>query len=249
MNYKKFLRSILWFLGTFLLLLLVYSYSPYKIEFKGSYDKIWAHRTNSSYKLNSALNYFKGVELDLVYNELTNTFDVNHPPSKSVNLNFIDLIANIKQEQQPYIWLDIKNLNSNNAFLILKKLQTIFGEFNFKYDKILIETRYPEALPIFTEKGFLTSYYLPYRLYKKSEQELDVELNKIRTIVKEQPNIGISSSHKDYDIINKYFPDRIKYIWALVWPINIDFFIIKKVLNDPQVHVVLVNYKSLKGNR
>lgn len=244
---KNVTKFRLIFLGV--VLLLIYSYSPYKIEFMGSYNKIWAHRTNSSYKLNSALKYFKGVEIDIIYDEHSNTFDVNHPPSKSINLTLSKLLADIQQKERPYLWLDIKNLNYKNAPIIFDKLVILFNRFNFEFDKVLIETRYPKALPIFTKAGFKTSYYLPYRLNKKKDSELKEEINKIDKILKEQPNIGISTNHKDYDIINANFPNKTKYIWALVWPINIDFFITNRILKDPKVKVVLVNYKSLKGNR
>src|SRR5690554_7749167 len=62
--------------GLFIVLIIMamaYRYFPYKIEYIGYYDKIWAHRVNSEEKLNSALKFFKGVEVDLVYDETKNT--------------------------------------------------------------------------------------------------------------------------------------------------------------------------------
>src|SRR5690554_4954312 len=97
-----------------ILLGMAYRYSPYKIEYLGHYDKIWAHRVNSTEKLESALKYFKGVELDLVYDEQKNILDVTHPPVPSIDLDLENYLSSINSEAKPYIWLDIKNLNFDN---------------------------------------------------------------------------------------------------------------------------------------
>jgi len=230
-------------ISTLLMFLCVsYYYYPHKIEFLGHKNKTWAHQCNSTIKLNGALNYFKGVELDLIYDSELNSFDVSHYNSESTGLNFTTYLDSLNYDFKPNMWLDIKNLNERNASLIFQKLTSILLAKEFKYENIIIETRYPEALPIFTNNGFLTSYYLPYRLYKKDNDELKVVITNIKKVLAEQPNIAISTSHKNYEIVNYFFPKKTKYIWALVYPINFDFFIINKLLNDEKVKVVLVNY-------
>ncbi|WP_299220884.1 hypothetical protein [uncultured Aquimarina sp.] len=232
-----------------LILLFLYHLSPYKLEFLGHYNKIWAHRANSTEKLHSALQYFRGVELDLIYDAEGDFLDINHSTSESIGLKFEDYFDTLDKTQHPLLWLDIKNLNKDTAGDILDKLLRIFGKRNYPLQNILIETRYAEALPIFTKEGFKTSYYLPYDLRKRDEDKLQIVIRKIEKILKEQPNIGISTNHKDYRIIKEHFPNRIKYIWVLVPILNIDFFTTKEILNDEKVEVVLVNYNALKGNR
>lgn len=233
-----------------MVLIFIYSYSPYKLDFLGYYHKIWAHRTNSVEKLNSALSYFNGVELDLVYIEDHDFFDVYHAPSKSYNLKFEDCINSIENiDDLKGIWLDIKNLNSENSEKILLKLLKILDARNIPHQNVLIETRFPEALPIFTKSGFKSCYYLPYFLYKKNNVELNSDISNIKNVLANQPNIAISSSHKDYDILREHFPNTPKYIWDLVWPVNIDFLLTRRLLKDDAVKVVLVHYKALKGNR
>ncbi len=232
-----------------LILLFLYHLSPYKLEFLGHYDKIWAHRANSAEKLDSALQYFEGVELDLIYDVEGDFFDVNHLTSESVGLKFEEYLSTLDKTQHPLLWLDIKNLNKDTAGNILDKLLRIFRKRNHPLKNILIETRYADALPIFTKEGFKTSYYLPYDLRKRDEEKLQVVIRKIEKILSEQPSIGISTNHRDYHIIKEYFPNRRKYIWVLVPFINIDFFTTKEILNDEKVEVVLINYNALKGNR
>ncbi|GAA4234081.1 hypothetical protein GCM10022291_12680 [Postechiella marina] len=250
MKTHKLFKVSLKLLFSFLLVLVVYTFCPYKLDFLGHYNKVWAHRANSIEKLNSALNYYGGVELDLVYNTENNFFDVNHPPSKSHDLKFETYIQGLKKpERLKGIWLDIKNLNKENASAILYKIIKILDSKNIKYQSVLIETRYPEALPIFTKMGFKTSYYLPYKLYQKNDKELKNTVFKINQILKNQPNIAISSSYKDYTIMHQYFPDTPKYFWDLVWPINIDFLLTRRILKDKTVKIVLVHYFAFKGNR
>ena len=227
--------------------LIIYRYNPYRIEFIGYYEKVFAHRVNSIEKLNSSLKFFNGVELDLVFQK--NTLDVNHPPAPSINLNFRDYFNNIPISKTPFLWLDIKNLNKENSNDVLILLQSIFAERSYPVNKVLIEASYPEALPIFTKIGYKTSYYLPYDLRKKTEVELEIEINKIDSILKKQPDIGISSDYRDYNIMNQNFPNKKKYLWMINSITKRWFTKTRKILKDSTVKIVLVNYKSLSGNR
>ncbi len=233
----------------FLILGFSYRYSPRRIEFIGYYDKVLAHRVNSVEKLNSSLNYFTGVELDLDYNKTNNSLDVNHPPAKSINLNFETYINQIQEGTFPILWLDIKGLKLNNANAIFLKLNTIFEKRNYPKQKILIETLHPEALPIFTAYGYKTSYYLPQKLHEKEGEGLLKEINKIKMVLKSQPYIGISCSFEDYEVIKQYFPKRTKYIWVITSPYRIKYKKVRAVLKDQKVEIVLTNYRSFFGNR
>ena len=243
-------NKIFW-ICIFLLALLAYGYrySPYKVQFIGHYDKIWAHRVNSVEKLKSAVHYFKGVELDLEYDSRKNLLDVNHPPSESIGLNFEDYISNLKVDETPYMWLDIKNLNLNNCELIFKKLVTIFEAKNYPLEKVLIESTHPESLKNFSDNGFMTSYYLPSNLNLKTEIELKSEISKIKKFIDKEPQHGISTDYHDYKILKQYFPKHKKNIWILVSSFSTEFSTISDILNDSTVAVVLVNYKAIKGNR
>lgn len=240
-------KIILVFMSLFLMAVFFYRYSPRKIEYLGHYNKVYAHRVNSIEKLKSALHFFNGVELDLVYKKDKNILDVNHPPAQSINLNFETYVNEIEQGTFPFLWLDIKNLDLNSAQDIFIKLNIILERLNYPKDKILIETFYPEALSIFSKAGYNTSYYLPPQLYKSTN--LENEIKNIKAVLKEQPNMGISTNFEDYDILKANFPNRKKYIWALVPNLNSKYNEIRKILKDEKVEIVLSNYKAFSGNR
>ncbi|WP_456441323.1 hypothetical protein [Psychroserpens sp.] len=242
---KRFLLVAL----SVLVLLIVYLLNPYRIQFVGHYDKIWAHRVNSTEKLESALKHFNGVELDLVYDTITNSFDVNHPPAKSIGLNFQTYLSKIEIANKPYLWLDIKNLNLETVEGIYIRLTYLVEKYNYSKEKILVETRYPEALPKFTEYGFMTSYYLDSKVKKVKGDAANVVADEIRSILENQPKIGISSSYLGYDFMTKFFPKKEKYIWVLTPRIHSDFFKIRRMLTDQTIKVVLIKYNAFEGNR
>lgn len=245
-------NKIKWMVGILILLILsgmAYRYSPYKLEYLGYYDKIWAHRANSEEKLKSALKFFKGIEVDLVYNESKNILDVTHPPVPSINLNLRQYLSNIPKDEFPYIWLDIKNLNIDNADVILIHLLDLFEEKQYPLEKILIETRYPEALPKFILAGFKTSFYLPHSLGEMSVERYNTEIQKIKDLLIEHPEMGISSNYIDYEIMAKEFPLRDKYFWITSSIRTHGFSKPRKILKDSTVKAVLISYKAAKGNR
>ncbi|WCO03005.1 PI-PLC domain-containing protein [Psychroserpens ponticola] len=244
-NRKKLVKIVL---GV-LLLLVVYKLNPYRIQFIGHYDKIWAHRVNSTEKLESAVDYFKGVELDLVFDSVTNKLDVNHPPVKSIGLNFQTYLSKIIITEKPYLWLDIKNLNHETAEDIYSRLTNLVENYKYPKEKILVETRYPEALFKFSQYGFMTSYYLDYKIENLKGDAAKNEASKISSILKNQPEIGISSSYHGYDFMTEFFPNKTKYIWVLTPRFHSDFFKIRRMLDDQTVSVVLVRYNASEGNR
>ena len=238
----KWIKRILLFIIVIFVVKKFYKYLPYRLEYFGHYDKIWSHRNNSIAKANTALKYFKGIELDLMYNKKEDFLDVNHPPAKSINLSFHNYIKNL--DKQPYLWLDIKNLKLENTEEILRILNNIFSENNYPKNKVLIETRFPKALPVFEKNGYKTIYYLPYEMYKFSNKKLDSSIQKIKSMLRHQPNVGVSFNYLDYTIINKHFPNRQKYIWMIDGLLSRNYKLAKKTLNDTNVKVVLINYKT-----
>ncbi len=239
--------------GLFLLLfVLIYSYrfSPYKIEGLGFNDKVFPHKVNSVDRLNSALRYYEGVELDLVYVPEKNVLDVNHPPDNSISLNFETYLNAIGDDEYPFLWLDIKDLNLDNQIQVFDRLNALFNQRSYPKHKVLIETQHPESLPMFTKEGYVTSYYLKGGMRSLDENELKQEVDEISLILKGQPEIGISFTYEDYYILKEHFPERTKYTWAIMSPYDfLKFGKVKAIVEDETVAIMLSSYKTLKGNR
>lgn len=245
---KKIKILILTFLGAWLLLT-AYRYSPYKLEYLGHYNKIWAHRVNSKEKLNSALKFFNGIELDLVYDSEKDLLDVTHPPVPSINLSLQDYLSEISQNETPYIWLDIKNLSSENDQAVLEKLLVLFSEKKYPFEKILVESQSPETLPVFAQAGFKTSFYLPTGLLTRNTGDLEIEIKKIKEILAAQPSLSISSNYEDYEFMRTHFPNTNKYTWIINSVFTHGFSQPRKILRDTTVQAILITYKSFGGHR
>ena len=145
-----------------------------------------------------------------MYDKTTNTLDVNHPPAESINLSFERYLSEINLKEMPFLWLDIKNLNGDNAYLIQTKLVALFKTHNYDLSKVLVESTEAKVLPIFDRAGFLTSYYLPYGLSLRKPKDLEKKLSGIKRYIKYQPNLMLSSDYQDYAVVNKYFPKHYK---------------------------------------
>ncbi len=243
MNFKKLLFAVL-VLG---LMALIYRFSTHPVVLKTLFpEKIWAHRVNSLEKLEETAKLFSGVELDVVWEE--NHFDVNHPPAKSIDLNLADYFKNIKEKKELGIWLDFKNLNKNNAESAFNNLDSLVGAFDIQKQNIILESREPQYLKVFKERGYLTSYYLPsaagnaeekYRLIKGIQEKLDTTF----------PDF-ISSSLGEYVYIKKDFPEENKILWHLGELKSLkNKCRIYKALLDNKVKIILLPYKSEKGDR
>lgn len=230
------------------LVITAYRYSPYKLEYLGYYDKIWAHRVNSKEKLNYALKFFDGIELDLVYDADKNILDVNHPPAPSIDLDLQEYLSKINTDKYPYIWLDIKNLTIENDENILDILVALFSEREYPFGKILVESQNSLSLPIFARAGFKTSYYLPTGLSTKNTSDLEIEIKKIKEILKAQPTVSISSNYEDYEFMRTHFPKTKKYTWIINSVFTHGFSEPRRILRDPTVEAVLIRYKSFSGN-
>jgi len=230
-------------------LIYFYQYSPWRIEFLGYYDKVFAHRVNSLEKLEASLKYFNGIELDLVYNENDNVLDVNHPPAKSIGLNFETYLNKIDEKNLPFLWLDIKHLDASNNDAILLKLNTLLEKKKYPKNKILIESPKPESLDIFSKEGYKISYYLKPKINNMSSQDLKKEIKHIQSVIENQPSIGLSSNYQDYNVLKTYFPDNTKYLWATSSVYKLKYKKKREILKDSTVAIVLSSYKSFSGNR
>lgn len=243
------IKKIILFGGILLLMVYLYRYTPRRIEFLGHYDKVMAHRANSLEKLDLALHFFNGVELDLDYKADTNILDVNHLPAESINLSFETYVNHIKEDNLPFLWLDIKDLNTSNCNNILIKLNDIFRNKNYPKDKVLIETQHPEALAKFIQEGYNTSYYITPQLFKKNQNDINKALNNIKSILDKNPEMAISTSLNGHAFISAKFPNKKKYIWSDGSVFKIKYKKTRAVLNDKTVKKVLVIFNTFNGER
>lgn len=236
-----------------IVLLFVYNFATFKFDYMGYQDKIWAHRVNSIEKMEFTQNRYAGIELDLVFDKKTQTFDVNHPPAESIGLTLETYFSHYNSGIQGGIWLDFKNLTAVNAESSLDRLLVLTEKFQLDRNKIIVESQQPEHLGVFKNAGFKTSYYLPAFMNKLSEEKLQKKIAEINLNLEKYPTTAISTNIVDYEIIAEYFQKHTKYLWSIdktfTSRIFKNYFRNRKALKDPTVEVLLVRVNRQKGNR
>ncbi len=195
----------------------VYIFNPYKLEYTGYQPKVWAHRVNSLNKLNYTQKFYSGVELDVVFDAVTNTFDVNHPPAPSVGLNLDTYFSEITNKELK-LWLDFKNLSEVNAQKSAEVVDRLAKKHGLKNENILIESTEIHNLQFFKLKGFKTSFYLPQLVGLANESTLLPTIDSIKQLLVKYPTSGISSNVNAYEVINQYFKNERKFLWHIYKP-------------------------------
>ena len=218
-------------------------------------SKIWAHRVNSIEKYEEARNIYSGIECDLVYNSINNSFDVNHPPAKSINLSLLEFLQSNNINNDYGVWLDIKNLDRYNYLQSANKLDSIVKVLFMNPENIIVESRNPEFLEVFNKKGYKTSYYLPQNISNLKNETLLKQLNYTNSLIDSNKIDFISSDIKDYYLMKRSFPKTKKLTWIMNNPPEIkDLYTLKRslihfkrnfvVLYDQNVEMVLFTFKS-----
>ncbi|MGM0932669.1 MAG: hypothetical protein ACQEWD_04420 [Bacteroidota bacterium] len=211
-------------------------------------EKIWVHRVNSLEKLNEVTPKFGGVELDVVWEGAD--FDVNHPPASSIGLSLDEYLGALPKDKELGLWLDYKNLNSLNANISLEKLDLLVRDHNLNKKNIKVESKKPELLGLFRDRGYLTSYYLPQGLDHQDQSKATQTQTEIRELKENYPSDYLSSSLGEYIYVNKNFPNHNKLLWHLG---GMESFKNKrriyKALLDKNVELILLPYVSENGDR
>lgn len=187
-------------------------------------EKIWIHRVNSIEKLKEVSSNYPGFELDVVFDNYSQVFDVNHPPQKSINLSLKEYLNSTTLPLNNFIWIDFKNLNKNNFRNSVLKLNKICNELNIDKTKLIIESKSPEYLKKFNQKGFKTSFYLPRNLAGLNPKLRNKKIQLIQELTSKYKTTYLSTDKRDYKIIKKKFPNHKLLIWTF-------YFFNKKTIN------------------
>lgn len=145
-------------------------------------DKCWLHSANSIEKMLEVSGKYKGMEIDVNFNNTELFFDVTHNIEDSINLSLEEYFKYLNKNDKK-IWIDFKNLTEENVENSLEVLENIIFEYYVDKTRFIIESSNYEMLRFFKERGYYTSYYVPYLdISNLSEEELKYWKNKIEYI-------------------------------------------------------------------
>ena len=252
MNVLKKNKKKIVFIIVSIVVVVVYIFNPYKLEYAGYQSKVWAHKVNTLDKLNYTQKFYDGIELDLVFDSINNTFDVNHPPDRSINLD-LDVYFSHINNKETKLWLDFKNLSEANAEKSAEILDQLTKKHSLKSENILVESTEINCLQNFKIKGFKTSFYLPQLVGLADESTLAPRIDSIKQLLVKYPTSGISCNVNAYEVVNKYFEEEKKYLWYTYKPYSRhqikNYRDFRKYVSDPTVDAVLIQVALPVGNR
>jgi len=202
-------------------------------------DKLWLHGVDG-YDQISYLDDYKGMEIDIHYNDQCDEFYVTHDPDPENYLVLDCLLDSIQGIENYHIWLDFKNLNKSNYQQALPKLTSVCNKFGISRANIIVESMEASCLSDYTRAGYNTSCYLPiFSPYKISDEQIIEYVETIAAKLNESYVTFVSADYKLYHFIKRYFPDANILLWQhhrnLLSP-----YLRGKMLKDPNVKVLLV---------
>lgn len=213
-------------------------------------DKFWVHRMNNPESVSNEelTKAYKGIEIDIIFFSDENQFDVNHD-SKGFVENSLDSYLAKLHNKTSKIWLDLKNLDSNNAEKSMLTLNELLRKHQIDKSRVIVESGNYQALGLYKQGGFYTSYYVPYlKLEDMTLQEMNREKEKLQAIINTGNVSALSFPSKLYTFIKSGEFENIDFLtWDRAGGMRRDMWYqtywdenARKMIEDNQIRVILV---------
>jgi len=213
--------------------------TPGKPEDRGFSNQIWLHRADSIPRARWGESHFHAMETDVTFDSVHGLFDVGHPSTPSIGLDLAQMIAALSNPGSNNYWIDLKNLQPQNAQQAADTLQKVADRFNIR-SNMLVESPNPQCLKAFSDRGFYTSYWLP--LDPKDyihHAVLKSQVESIAANLRESHVNAVDMPSRFYAVAAKYFPGYDILLWNL--PANKVLFDLRStyLMRDKRVRVIL----------
>lgn len=126
-------------------------------------DRVYPHRVNNVGKLEDIWeDDYRSFEIDVLYVDEQDCLLVGHDKEHMSDLCLIDFFTHIPDKGElKMVWLDVKNLKTNNLKKMLVRLEKIEKKWGYKDEFIFETSMQHEDLKKISGAGYHTSYYLP----------------------------------------------------------------------------------------
>ncbi len=223
------------------------------IRMKPLYDrsdnKLWAHAVDDLEKLRDSIKKFPGIELDVVFEDKADYFDVRHDVEAApTGLNLERYLSEIPNPENYYYWIDFKNLDRNNENKAVERMKYLLRKFHLA-DKVIVESPNPDSLGAFSRAGIYTSYWIPHfdhhqdNFFKRISEDYRMAVM-IRSTLEQYSFNALSAHYPMYPFINRYFPGVNVHLWTNGLKTESDKKVIRDLANRRNVKVILVDYKE-----
>ncbi|MBR3676615.1 MAG: sulfatase-like hydrolase/transferase [Alphaproteobacteria bacterium] len=208
--------------------------------------KIYLHRVNSPEKLKELGHKYVGLEMDIIYYPKEDAFENSH---NAESLQKYSLNKTLKMYYHMFnrqaIWFDFKNLSDENKVKAEQKLSKLIKKYHVNKNNVWVESHNYNALEYFTQKGWRTSYYVPYYNFEEMSAEQIADAKKLTEDVSFSGKVlAISFAGEYYPFIKSLKLNE--QISLLTWFSHYKLEDFKKLeeypimMNDKQLKVILI---------
>lgn len=204
-------------------------------------EKSWTRGVNQPEWLDKVPEKRGGIEFDAYFDRASGKFLVYHDSGRMSTLRADSLLTEKnKRAAGGAVWMDFKNLDSGNLAPALEEALKLREGFSLD-GKFIIESSRPALLKAFSDRGFYTSYYVPFfNPYVISEDSLVNMLGSIRQDLEQHPVCSLSGYYFQYPVLRKFFPLYPVLTWADESSLSLVGYYFKKTLqHDEMVKVIL----------
>lgn len=202
-------------------------------------SKIWLHRANDLVAMQIGEHNYKGMEIDIHFNDSLQTLIVKHDYEDTTILLLDEWLSHL-QNTNMGLWLDLKNLTPENKYSIVKELTSLRQKYHLR-KKIYVESSNYADLDIFAKKYFLTSYYTPWFNESSTEAELTQARLEISDAIACPWIKAISGRYFQYEKMKEWFPRQKKLLWYIGCDTTLRNDYISIALQDKTIDVLLVS--------
>lgn len=211
-------------------------------EFVYPQNKIWAHQVIDTLVAQQKSAFFDGLEIDLLYCAAKNQLFVGHEITDTARQLTFDLwLSALPAPQKHWFWIDMKNLDLENASAIAHLLLKSANEYNIK-SRLMVEHKSSMPLRILKDSGLYVMLWVDNIYYSHLSVEewylsVQQEINNLH------PD-ALSCDYRNYPLLTQSFPTHNIHFWhtpAEYTPENVE--LTRKIAQEPSVKIVLVDYE------
>ena len=204
-------------------------------------SKLWAHRVKNAAEATILFHEFNGIELDVVYDNNTERFDLRHDPdSPASGIDLESFFDSIPDVASHYYWIDFKNLYDSNATRSAQCINALLDKYRIRKN-VIVESTYVGPLKTISRAGINTSYWVPEP--GNGRDTLSV-YHEICTQLEGSGFDALSASYTAYPFLNKYFPNCTIHLWTNNLVYDKDKEIIRSLHNQSNVKIILVDIRN-----
>lgn len=201
---------------------------------------VFAHRVNTKNELETLFQYYKGVELDVFFDDKTSRFSVKHDVDAVADLTLQEYFEIGNANEDLLYWIDFKNLQDVSVNLVNDRMIELDNIYNIK-QRFFFESWDVQKISYLSDYGYYTSFWTP--TLASSDGDTTKVISTIKNAIANYNFDFISCEVTMYELFNNNFPE-IKHNYWTVYGSD-EEQIIREYKNSDKTAVILVDDREL----